>query len=194
MSKIKVTIKTVWGSILWESEKETLKEAVVEKNDRDANLRDADLYGADLRGANLWQLPRDFINQCSRDILSIFSYLPKEVKFLKKMLVAGKVNGSQYEGECACLIGTLANGDGGLTKVCQTIPFYDRGTQNYGEMWFLNIKEGDTPETNQFSAHVLKLIEMHEKKKFYTISYEPTKEDLEAMEKMRKEIAKELKK
>ena len=67
-NKIKVTIKSIWGSVLYESEKETIKEAVVDANLRganlrganlrgadlyDANLRGADLYGADLRGANL---------------------------------------------------------------------------------------------------------------------------------------------
>ena len=192
MTKNKIIINSVFGSVIWESEKETLKEAVVEKNQRDAdlrganlrgaNLRDANLYGADLRGANLWQLPQDYINQCSRDILSIFNYLKKEVSFLKDMLVKGKVDGTQYEGECACLIGTLANGDGGVAKVCETIPFYEKGTHNFGEMFFLNIKKGDTPENNQFSAHVLKLIEMFEEQKFYTITYEPTKEELEKWE------------
>ena len=221
MSKIKIIINSVFGSVIWESEKETLKEAVVEKNLHDANLRganlrgadlygadlrganlygadlyDADLYGANLydanlRGANLWQLPKDFINQCSRDILSILSYLPKEVKFLKEKLLAGEVDGSQYKGNCACLIGTLANGDGGLNKVCETIPFYEKGTHNYGEMWFLNIKKGDTPENNQFSAHVMKLIEMHETGKFYTVTYEPTKKQLAEAEKIRKELAKD---
>jgi hypothetical protein len=169
-------------------------------NLREADLRGANLYGANLRGANLrganlyetdlGQLPKDYINQCSRDILSIFSYLKKEVPFLKKMLIEGKVDGSQYEGECACLIGTLANGNGGLEQVCGAIPFYEKGTHNYGEMFFLNIRKGDTPETNQFSAHVLKLIEMFETGKFYTIFYEPTKEELKKMETRRKELLK----
>lgn len=102
------------------------------------------------------------------------------------MIIEGKVDGSCYEGGCACLIGTLANGDGGLEKVCQTIPFYEKGTHNYGEMFFLNIRKGDTPKNNQFSAHVLKLIEMFETGKFYTITYEPTKEELKKLEEKRK--------
>ena len=222
MTKNKIVINSVLGSLIWESEKETLKEAVVEKNSHDAdlhgadlrdadlygadlygadlhganlrdadlydadlrgaNLRGADLYGADLHGANLWQLPKDYINQCSRDILSIFNYLKKEVKFLKEKLIDGKIDGTQYEGNCACLIGTLANGDGGIDAVCETIPFYEKGTHNPGEAFFYNIKKGDTPENNQFSAHVLKLIEMHEAGKFHTITYEPTNEELTAWE------------
>src|SRR3990167_1530937 len=59
MTKQKIVINSVFGSVIWESEKETLKEAVVEKNKHDADLRgadlyDADLYGADLYGANLY--------------------------------------------------------------------------------------------------------------------------------------------
>lgn len=146
---------------MFESEKETLKEAVVEAN----------LYGADLR-----KLPLDFINQCSRDILFILQMLKKEMPFLKDKLIKGEVDGSQYNGECACLIGTLANGHGGMDKVCQAIPFYEKGTHNMGETWFLNINKGDTPENNQFAAHVMKLIEMVETDKYYTITYTPPEE------------------
>lgn len=41
MGKTKIQIKTIWGTLLYESEKPTVKEAVV-----DANLRGADLRGA----------------------------------------------------------------------------------------------------------------------------------------------------
>ncbi len=131
----------------------------------DANLYGADLHGANLRdadlhGANLDNLPKDFINQCSRDILFILGCLKSEVPALRQMLVDGKVDGSQYEGECACLIGSLANADGGMDKVCSAIPFYEKGTHNYGEMWFLNIHKGDTPKTNQFSKHAVMLCDM----------------------------------
>ncbi len=165
MVKNKIIINTVFGSVLWESEKETLKEAVLEKYASDA----------DLRGADLYKLPTDFINQCSRDILFILQSLKKEMPFLKERLIAGEVDGSQYEGECACLIGTLANGDGGLEKVCKAIPFYEKGTQNMGETWFLNIRKGDTPENNEFVAHVIKLIEMVEKNDYHTITYSEPK-------------------
>ncbi len=158
-----------------------------------ANLYGANLYGADLHGADLWQLPKDYIYQASRDILSIFSYLKTEVSFLKEKLLKGEIDGSTYEdGDCVCLIGTLARADGGMDKVCQAIPFYEKGTQNAGEDWFLKIHKGDTPENNQFSAHVLKLIEMHETGKFYTIDYKPTEEQLKEWEEKRKEFIKTL--
>ncbi len=254
-TKIKVTIRSVFGLVIWESKRETIKEAVVEKNNRDANLRganlrganllgadllgadlrgadllganlrganllgadllgadlrganlldanllDANLRGADLRGANLRgadllganllganlldanlrganllgadlrgadlhgadleKLPQDYINQCSRDILFILGHLKAEVPALRKMLIEGKVDGSQYEGECACLIGSLANADGGMDKVCAAIPFYEKGTHNMGETFFLNIRKGDTPETSSFSKHAVLLCDM----------------------------------
>jgi hypothetical protein len=144
MSKIKITINTVVGTILWESEKDTLKEAVLEKFARDANLRganlrDANLYGADLRdadlrdadlyGANEKTLPQDFVNQSSRDILFILGCLKSEVPGLRQMLIDGKVDGSAYtDRDCVCLIGSLAKLDGGMDAVCTAIPFYEKGT------------------------------------------------------------------
>jgi hypothetical protein len=131
---------------------------------RGADLRGADLRGADLRGADLKKLPEDFINQASRDMLFIFECLKTELPFLREKLLNGEVDGSQYEGECACLIGTLAKADGGVDKVCKAIPYYVKGTHNAGENWFLNIRKGDTPKNNEFAKHVLKLIDMVLKK------------------------------
>ncbi len=187
----------------FEKENNTLPDTIREANLREANLRGADLYGADLRGADLYgadlreanlygadlrgadlreanlrgadlyKLPVDFINQCSRDMLFIFERLKSELGYLKEILMGGKIDGSVYEGECACLVGTLAHGKSKeVEKVCEAIPFYEKGTQNMGETWFLAIHKGDTPENNQFAAHVLKLIEMVETGKFYTIAYE----------------------
>ena len=53
--KTKIEIKSVFGSVLFELEKEdnTIKDTIIEAVKRGANLRDADLLGADLRGADL---------------------------------------------------------------------------------------------------------------------------------------------
>jgi hypothetical protein len=57
---IKIQIKSIWGDILFEHEKEnnTIKDALIEAiksgaDLRGANLSGADLYGADLSGADL---------------------------------------------------------------------------------------------------------------------------------------------
>jgi hypothetical protein len=235
MSKVKIQIKSIWGSVLYESEKPTIKEALSDANLRgtdlrganlygadlrDANLRGANLYGADLRGANLRganlyganlyganlrgadlrdanlyganlygadlrganlrgtdlrganlygadlrgtdlaMLPTEYINSCSRDMLFIFQCLKSELPGLRKALIEGRVDGSQYEGDCACLIGTLGKLDGGVDKVCETIPYYVKDARNPGESWFLAIHEGDTPKNNEFAKHAVKLIDM----------------------------------
>ena len=127
---------------------------------RSADLRGADMYSANLYGADLKKLPQYYINQCSRDILFILNCLKPEVPALKKMLIEGKVDGSQYVGDCTCLIGSLANADGGMEAVCKAIPFYDKGTHNMGESFFLNIKKGDTPKNNSFSKHAVLLCDL----------------------------------
>ena len=183
-AKIKI-LNWITGSVLYESDKATVKEALVDANLRGANLRGANLRGADLRdsdlrvanlrgadlhgaalhgaklyGSNLAKLPTDYINQCSRDILFILNQLKGEVPGLRKALVKGRVDGSQYEGDCACLIGTLANVDGGMDKVCEAIPFYEKGTHNPGEAFFLNIRKGDTPKNNSFAKHAVALCDL----------------------------------
>ena len=51
--KAKLEIKTFAGTVLWESEKTTIKEAVEEAVEEGANLGGADLRGANLEGAYL---------------------------------------------------------------------------------------------------------------------------------------------
>ena len=53
--KTKIEIKSIWGSILFEYEKEnnSIKDTLIEAVNSGADLFDADLRGANLRGANL---------------------------------------------------------------------------------------------------------------------------------------------
>ena len=53
--KVKIQIKSVFGNVLFELDKEnnTIKDTLLEAIEKGANLRSADLYGADLYGANL---------------------------------------------------------------------------------------------------------------------------------------------
>jgi len=55
MSKTKIQVKSICGSVLFEYEKEdnTVKDTVIEAVRKRANLSDADLSGANLRGAYL---------------------------------------------------------------------------------------------------------------------------------------------
>jgi len=108
---------------------------------RDANLRDANLRGADLRGANLRDVKEDF--------LSILAAAPHEVPALILALETGRVDGSTYEGECSCLVGTIATAQGvGYDQVPGITPDGSRPA----ERWFLGIRRGNTSANNQISA------------------------------------------
>ena len=153
----KLEIKTFCGSVLfsYKAKYNTIKKTVEE-----AVKEGADLRRADLRRAK--NIPMSIKNLVAKDLLYIFTYLKSEVPFLRKKLIEGKVDGTQYKGSCACLIGTIANAE--KTKkvddVCSAIPFYEKGLLNAGEMWFFNIREGDTPENSEFAKFALELIDM----------------------------------
>jgi hypothetical protein len=127
---------------------------------RHANLRGADLYGADLyganlRGANLYgakNLPEHYLRMCRDDLWAVLSAAPLEVDGLRNALAEGRVDGSTYTGECACLVGTIARVRGkqyddlGILKPDASRPI---------ERFFTAISRGDTPETNECSRHAL---------------------------------------
>ena len=121
------------------------------------NLEGANLSGADLKGADFWRadltranlkgatLPSSWMEECSKDILSILrsEALNGEVAFLKKALEEGRVDGSIYDEDCACLIGTLANaGDENVYDFCNRI---DRAMDSFSpaEQFFMLSKPGD---------------------------------------------------
>ena len=95
---------------------------------RGASLSGASLSGADLSGANL----RTFI----ADLRYILSSAHTKVPFLVRALRNGKIDGSSYYGECACLVGTLEqSGASGIP----------RNVSSPAESWFLMIRKGDKP-------------------------------------------------
>ncbi len=101
----------------------------------------ANLSGANLSGADLQPFKTDFFDVLLR--------APRELAGLREALVTGRVDGSVYRGKCACLVGTIAN----VRHVYYTAlgnglePDYSRPIERF----FMSIREGDTPETNQVS-------------------------------------------
>jgi hypothetical protein len=122
---------------------------------RSANLRSADLRSADLSDADLQPVKDDFFAVLLRSI--------PEIPFLKQNIIAGKIDGSTYEGACACLSGTLENGakKDGFQSVKESI-LSCRDAYRPIERFFLGIKPGDTPESNQFSKLALEWLEEFE--------------------------------
>ena len=113
---------------------------------RGADLSGADLSGADLRGAYLRGAD---LSEQKNDFWSILLRAPREIAGLRLALVEGRVDGSTYEGTCSCLVGSIANIRG--------VDYQDVGNgispnaSRPAERWFVGIRKGDTPETNQIS-------------------------------------------
>ncbi len=61
----------------------------------------------------------------------------------------GRVSGSTYDGDCSCLVGTIATARGCSYGEIETLK---PNSSRPAERFFLGINKGDTPETNQFSA------------------------------------------
>ena len=179
---MKIEIKNRWsGEVIFAHEAEnnsmslTVKAALdasvslSDANLSGANLSGADLSGADLRGANLSganlsgadlsgaNLSRADLTPIRDDIWSVLSSAPAEVPELIAALKAGKVDGSSYEGECCCLVGTIAK-----ARNCRYDALGDSlkpDSSRPAERFFLGISKGDTPEDNQFSALALQWAE-----------------------------------
>ena len=119
-----------------------VKWALKEKADlRDANLRDADLSGANLRGADLSgaDLRDADLRSFKSDLWMTLTQNRNEVPALVAALKEGRVDGSTYSGECACLVGTIANAKHVSADTLE------KNVSNPAEKWFLMIKKGDKP-------------------------------------------------
>ena len=125
-------------------------------NLRVANLRGADLRGANLRGADLRGAKVGQGETARTDILDILAGAPAEVPELLAAIHEGRIDGSAYEGECACLVGTIANARGcpyeGLAGI-------EPNSGRPAERWFWGIAPGHTPADNPFAALAAQWIE-----------------------------------
>jgi hypothetical protein len=122
---------------------------------RDANLSGADLRGANLRGANLRDanLSDADLRHIKQDFLAEVLRLPNELEALRAAIIEGRIDGSTYNGECACLAGTLAKAvgveeyNGSLIMGSANIAFHAESTSPR-EIFFTAIRPGNTPENN----------------------------------------------
>jgi uncharacterized protein YjbI with pentapeptide repeats len=118
-----------------------VKQALVSGSDlsrsdlRGSNLRGSDLRGSNLRGSDLSLIRADFYG--------VLAWAPHEVPALIDALKAGKVDGSTYTGECACLVGTIAHVRGVDYQSLEC------NASRPIERFFTAIHKGDTPENSQ---------------------------------------------
>ena len=117
----------------------------------DANLRGADLRYADLRGADLSSanlrgadlryadLSDADLRSVKADFWAILTTARKEIPGLITAMREGRIDGSTYSGECACLVGTIAN----VRHV--SADTLEQDSRRPAEQWFLMINKGDKP-------------------------------------------------
>lgn len=110
--------------------------------------RGGEWYGGVWRGG-VWQDVRG-------DFFDVLLRTPHEVPGLIAALKEGRVNGSAYEDECACLCGTIAN-----LRNCRytEIPGVTPNASRPIERFFLAIKKGSTPENNPWCKQAVKWAE-----------------------------------
>ena len=115
-----------------------------------ANLSGANLSGANLSGANLSKIQEDFFK--------VLSVSKSEVVGLYDALQRGRIEGSCYEGECRCLVGTIAElrSEPYESLSIDLKPQSDRPI----EKWFLGIKAGDTPQNNVIASATAQMIKV----------------------------------
>ena len=123
---------------------------------RDANLTGADLHDANLRAANL----RDAnLTGVRDDLFAVLDSAPAEVPALLCALQEGRVDGSSYQGECSCLVGTIATARG---VNFDDIPGLRPDSNRPAERWFLAIRE-DAPVTHPVVALTVGWVEEWQK-------------------------------
>jgi hypothetical protein len=120
----------------------------------DANPSRANLSRANLSGANLSRanLSRANLSDIKADFLSAVLRLPNELEALRAAIIGGKIDGSTYSGECACLAGTLAKARGledyRGRDIGQGPTVFHASASSPREKFFTAIRPGDTPESN----------------------------------------------
>ena len=116
-----------------------------------ANLDGAYLDGANLDGASLDRANLDGarLDGIRDDLWSRLDRVPDEVAGLLAKLRAGEIDGSCYEGACACFVGTVANLRGvRFDSMADLAPSASSPT----ERWFLAIRRGVTPDNHPVAA------------------------------------------
>jgi hypothetical protein len=91
-----------------------------------------------------------------QDLWTVLSFAAQEVPALRAALVEGRIDGGTYYGECACLIGTIANARGcDVYSLGSLGPAPDRPIEHL----FMRISRGDTPQSNPIARLIMQWID-----------------------------------
>lgn len=90
------------------------------------------------------------------DYFEVLSRAIPEIPKLREAIIEGRVEGSTYQGPCACLVGTIANAR--MVHYCNLEGIMpDAGRP--AERFFWAIGEGDTPENSEYSRLALRWLD-----------------------------------
>jgi hypothetical protein len=95
-------------------------------------------------------LPAGLTQRVKGDMFAILDQAPTEVPALLKSLRNGKIDGSTYDGDCRCLVGTLE-------RSRKVSILHD--SSRPAERWFVAIRKGDMPENNPSAKYAEQWIE-----------------------------------
>jgi len=126
-----------------------------------ANLEGANLEGATLRWSDLYKANLQNANLKNVNLKNTSVVIPNihELPYLYKQLLEGNIDGTTYNGKCACLSGTLAHGEDDEDKLPQSIDD-TRDSMRPIECFFFRIKPGDTPSNSWEVKDVIKQLEL----------------------------------
>jgi hypothetical protein len=86
----------------------------------------------------------------------LWSATQEEISAVRAALVEGRIDGGTYYGECACLIGTIANARGcDVYSLGSLGPAPDRPIEHL----FMRISRGDTPQSNPIAKLIVQWID-----------------------------------
>ena len=152
-----------WANLRWANlsganlSKANLSEANLSNaNLSNANLSRADLSEADLSEANLSNANLSVIKN---DFWAKLLKLKNEIPAFKEKIIAGEIDGSCYEGECCCFVGTMAKIKHLDYQKLEGV-YPDSGSPT--ERWFMGISKGMKPETHEIVKITLEWIEEFE--------------------------------
>jgi hypothetical protein len=93
------------------------------------------------------------------DLWAVLLKSRNEIAELKQALIKGEIDGSKYDGECCCLMGTIAK-----IKKChyKVLPNLKADSSEPSEKWFMLLSPGMTPETSEVCKLTLNWIEEFE--------------------------------
>jgi len=141
----------VWDSstpsiAVWDSSKPSID--VWDSSTPSIDVRDSSKPSIDVWGSWVGPASAPMTYSNRDDLIVVLDSAKAETPGLLAALQIGKVNGSCYDGECACLVGTLERMHGS--------PFLPRDVNRPAEQLFMPIRPGMTPKN---SAHVLVICE-----------------------------------